>query len=122
MNSAIQQLPDPFFQFKELDFTHIGIHTNLKGIFTFQGYVRVSGNIEGEIIMKEGVLTIDPLGVIKGSIQVQSLIIFGTFLGDIKCDGPVELKSTAHCTGTIVSKNLKIHAGAICNFMANNLQ
>lgn len=114
---------DPFFQFKELDFTHIGHNAVLKGDFCLQGQVRISGTIEGNIILTEqSELTIDTLGLVKGSIQGPQIIIFGTFVGDIKSTGTVLLKAGCYCSGTIIAKSMNIQSGANCNVTANVLQ
>jgi cytoskeletal protein CcmA (bactofilin family) len=92
----------------------LGKGTSFKGVITYEGTVRIDGNVEGEIITK-GSLIIGETAEIKAEIEVGVLVCGGAINGNIVAYEKVQLIAPAIVSGTIKTPILIIEEGVRFN-------
>ncbi|MHB8482691.1 MAG: bactofilin family protein [Nitrospiria bacterium] len=92
----------------------LGKGTSFKGVITYDGTVRIDGNVDGEIITK-GSLVVGESAEIKAEIEVGSLVCGGSVNGNIVAFEKVQLIAPAIVTGTIKTPILVIEEGVRFN-------
>ena len=92
--------------------TILGEEAHFEGVLSFDGAVRIDGNLKGEIISK-GTLLVGEKSVIEADIKVDSIIIGGKVLGNIIATSRLEMLSNSEISGNIQTPFLKIEEGAI---------
>jgi cytoskeletal protein CcmA (bactofilin family) len=92
----------------------LGKGTSFKGVITYEGTVRIDGNVDGEIITK-GSLVIGESAEIKAEIEVGTLVCGGAINGNIVAFEKVQLIAPAIVTGTIKTPILIIEEGVRFN-------
>ena len=107
---------DNIITIKEQEFTLIGKHCRLNGVFHFSGLTHLEGKLEGEVhLTKDSCLTVESTSEVKGKIFCNDIKVYGSIEGEIKSSGLVEVFPTGKVKGLINSKNFIIHPGAIVN-------
>lgn len=95
----------------------IGVGTRIEGDITFQGGLRIDGEIRGNIQSAEndagGVLVIGEQAMIEGEINCANLVISGSVLGPVRSTEFLELQPTARVTGDVQYYTLEMHLGAV---------
>lgn len=91
--------------------TFLGRGVNFKGVFSFDGTVRVDGRLEGEIHTK-GTLMVGEQAVIKGTISAGTLISNGKINGIVTAHEKVQLLKSAVLVGEIHTPSLSVEEGA----------
>ncbi len=89
----------------------LGRGTKFEGKLSFEGEVRIAGELKGEILSKDR-LQIDEGANIFADITVGAAIIYGNVVGNVKALESVELRSTAHLKGNIETPQLFVERGA----------
>ena len=98
------------------DFCFLGKNSKIIGDLNFTGPTHISGEIEGNIQINENVkLIITPNAIITGSVKGGNIEVYGKIQGDIYASEILILFSTSKVKGKIITKNLKILAGAQLN-------
>jgi cytoskeletal protein CcmA (bactofilin family) len=92
--------------------TFIARGSEFVGKLTFEGTVRIDGNVQGEIFSK-GTLIIGPGAQIKAAINVESCQIMGTVHGNVNARQKLELKKPGRLVGDIRTPTLVLEAGVI---------
>jgi cytoskeletal protein CcmA (bactofilin family) len=92
----------------------LGKGTSFKGVITYEGTVRIDGNVDGEIITK-GSLIIGETAEIKAEIEVGSIVCGGVINGNIVAFEKVHLIAPAIVSGTIKTPILMIEEGVRFN-------
>lgn len=92
--------------------TLLGQGTKFKGVLTFEGIVRIDGEMEGEIISKD-ILIIGEEASVSADIAVGTIIINGKVNGTIKATGKVEINGKGVVVGNIKTPTLIIDDGGI---------
>lgn len=77
--------------------------------------MRISGNIKGEINLKNGALTIEQPGFVSGTIRANELKIAGEVEGDIYANVRLEIDKTGKVMGKIFTPVIVVQEGAILN-------
>lgn len=95
----------------EID-TVIGPGTKLEGKIEATGIVRVDGSFEGDIIT-QGDIIIGEKGSVQGQIKAKNMIVAGTSLAKIKCQGKLEIRSTGKVVGDVIINDIIIEEKAI---------
>jgi cytoskeletal protein CcmA (bactofilin family) len=98
--------------------TLIGQNTHIQGDLSFEGGLRIDGNIIGSVHAKtdsQSVLTLSELGTIEGDIHVPNLVINGTIIGDVYVSQLVELAPKAKIQGNVYYNMLEMMMGAEVN-------
>ena len=89
----------------------------LRGNTSFSGGLRLDGKLYGNLTMEDagGTLIMGEHSKIKGKVTVETAIIAGEILGDIKCHDYLELQPSSIIKGDIEYNSIEIHAGAKVN-------
>ncbi len=90
----------------------LGKGTEFKGVFSFEGTIRVDGKIEGEIISKNTLIAGDG-AFLQGEITVGTLISSGKIVGNVTASEKVHLLPPANIQGNIKTPKLVIEDGVV---------
>ncbi|RPJ47993.1 MAG: polymer-forming cytoskeletal family protein [Betaproteobacteria bacterium] len=94
----------------------IGAGTVVKGDLTFDGGLRVDGQVHGNVFSAEGkpgTLVLSEAARIEGEIRVSHVVINGTVVGPVHAADYVELQSKANVTGDVYYRTLEMQLGAV---------
>lgn len=91
---------------------HLGRGSRIEGTLTFQGSVRIDGQVEGKVEAKDTVIVGDSASVVA-QINAGTIIIKGSVTGDLTAGKRVELRSPARVLGNIVTPSLIIQDGVV---------
>lgn len=97
----------------DLKISVLGHNTNINGKLSFHNYVRIDGEITGEITSKSKIY-LSKTSVVNANIKSNELILSGKLNGNISAKSFV-IKTGAVFTGTVESKNFIIEDGAQVN-------
>lgn len=92
----------------------LGPGSQFEGKLLFHEIVRLDGEFKGEISSKDTLIVGDGARV-EGSINVGTLILSGTFTGDITATVKVDLRAPARVDGKIITPALIVAEGVIVN-------
>ena len=90
----------------------IAAKTVIKGEITGDEDVVVDGNVEGQIRITRD-LRVGAQGVVKATVEAQSIIVSGELIGDCQATSRVEIQSTGRLTGNIRAPKIVIAEGAM---------
>jgi cytoskeletal protein CcmA (bactofilin family) len=90
----------------------LGKDTVFEGKMTFEGVFRLEGRFQGEIF-ESGTLIIGETAVVRGKIEVNTIIINGFLEGEVSAKTRVEIHSTGKLYGTLMTPSLTIHEGGV---------
>jgi cytoskeletal protein CcmA (bactofilin family) len=88
----------------------LGKGTRVTGKLTFEGPVRIEGQVEGEITARD-TLTIGEGADVKAQITGNSIVIHGRVTGDVKANKRLEIQAPGRLVGNITAPVLVIHEG-----------
>jgi cytoskeletal protein CcmA (bactofilin family) len=94
----------------------IGVGSVITGDITFNGGLRVDGQVKGNIRAtgnKPGTLVLSEMAKVEGEIEVAHVVINGTVAGPVRASEYLELLPKARVTGDVSYKSIEIHVGAI---------
>jgi cytoskeletal protein CcmA (bactofilin family) len=91
---------------------HLGKGSRVEGKLTFEGSVKIDGQVEGEIQAQQAVI-VGETAVINAQIGAETVVVKGKVTGDITARKQVELRSPAKLTGNITTPSLVIHEGVL---------
>jgi cytoskeletal protein CcmA (bactofilin family) len=91
---------------------HLGRGSRIEGTLTFQGSVRIDGQVEGQIEAKDTVVIGDSATVVA-QIIAGTIIIKGNVTGDLTATKRVELRAPGRLLGNIVTPSLVIQDGVV---------
>ncbi len=92
--------------------TSLGKGSQISGTLTFEGAVRINGQVDGDISAQESVV-IGESAVVKAQVTADSIIITGKVTGDITARRRVEIQAPGKLYGDITTPSLVIHDGAV---------
>lgn len=92
----------------------IGTGTKVNGDLISDGDIRVDGNIEGHVTVKQR-LVLGEQGVISGDIEAKDAIIAGLLKGNLKVEQTLILKPSSRIEGDIITDKIIIESGASFN-------
>ena len=92
----------------------LGAGSSFEGKLEFEDIVRLDGNFIGEILSR-GTLIIGQEANVKAELRVDTMILSGSFQGNIEANSKVVLKSPARVTGNITTPMLLVEEGVILN-------
>ena len=90
----------------------IAAKTVIKGEINGDEDVVVEGNVEGQIKISRD-LRVGASGVVKATVEAQSIIVSGEIIGDCSASVRVEIQSTGRLTGNIRAPKIVIAEGAM---------
>jgi cytoskeletal protein CcmA (bactofilin family) len=88
----------------------LGPDVELKGTLKFSGELTFDGKIEGDI-SSEGTLNLGDNAVIKGTVDVGSVIVRGKINGNIVAKEKIDIKAKTELFGDIRTAKLLIEEG-----------
>jgi len=92
--------------------TVVGVNVALSGTLKDQNDIVVYGMVDGEVISEKSV-TVGQTAQVKGPVHGQSITISGTIRGAIDASEKLEILETGKVYGSITTKDLVIHSGAV---------
>ncbi|MHB8473073.1 MAG: bactofilin family protein [Gammaproteobacteria bacterium] len=98
--------------------TLIGQQTQLQGDLVFSGILHIDGSVKGNVSAapeSAAMLTLSEQGSIEGEVQVPSMILNGTIIGDVHSSDRIELTARARITGNIYYNLIEMAMGAEVN-------
>jgi cytoskeletal protein CcmA (bactofilin family) len=90
----------------------IGPKTTIKGEITGDEDLVIEGNVEGQIRITRD-LRVGANGVVKATVEAQSIIVSGELIGDCQASVRVEIQATGRLTGNIRAPKIVIAEGAM---------
>ncbi len=93
--------------------TLIGHGYEITGEITGKSFIRIDGNVTGNVSTEAGII-LGEKGIVIGNINTKSVIIFGTVNGDVMAT-QLEIKATGVVNGNIRTDTLEIELGAKYN-------
>jgi cytoskeletal protein CcmA (bactofilin family) len=103
----------------------LGKGTRVIGKLTFEGPVRIEGQVEGEITAQDA-LTIGESAMVNAQVVGSSVVIQGRVTGDVTARKRLEIRAPAKLFGNISSPSLVIQEGVVfegqCNMGAADAQ
>ena len=98
--------------------TIIGQQTRIEGDIRFTGGLHIDGSIKGNIVAESGsdsVLTVSEHGNIEGDVNVPTVILNGTVVGDVRSGERIELAARAQVNGDVYYNLIEMAMGAAVN-------
>ena len=92
----------------------LGPGSQFEGKLLFDEIVRIDGVFRGEIMSKD-TLIIGQTADIQAEVTVGTLIMSGSFRGNIKATNKVELRSPAKLEGSVETPLLSVEEGVMLN-------
>ena len=86
--------------------------SKISGKLSFDGPIRIDGEVDGEIIGKDNI-TIGESAVVTAQIKAASIIEAGKVSGDITAIQRIEIRPSAKVMGNLTSPVLVVHEGAL---------
>jgi cytoskeletal protein CcmA (bactofilin family) len=97
---------------EDADQAHLVKGSRVEGRLTFEGSVRIDGEIDGEI-EAQGTVTIGENAVVRAQISAANIVVNGKVTGDLLGRKRVELRVPARLQGNITTPSLVIHEGVV---------
>ena len=95
----------------------VGAGTKVAGDVTFDGGLRVDGEIKGNVTSnssdQHSMLVVSEHARIEGEISVSHLVINGTVIGPLFSSELLELQAHARVTGDVQYNTIEMHLGAV---------
>ncbi|HMP71874.1 MAG TPA: polymer-forming cytoskeletal protein [Kiritimatiellia bacterium] len=88
----------------------IAADVEITGTLKSSGSIHLHGKLDGELVCSADAV-IGKSAVVKGNIQVNSVVIEGTINGNVTAKDKIDMKSTAKILGDIVAKRLSVEDG-----------
>jgi cytoskeletal protein CcmA (bactofilin family) len=88
--------------------------TNIKGDINSNGFFRIDGAIEGNVVTPNKVV-LGKSGSINGTLTCENADIEGTFEGKLDVSGTLTLRSSANINGDAIVGKLAVEPGASFN-------
>jgi cytoskeletal protein CcmA (bactofilin family) len=90
----------------------LGKGTRVTGKLTFEGPVRIEGQVEGEISAQD-TLVIGESAVVNAQVTGSAVIIHGRVTGDVTARKRLEIRAPGKLFGNISAPSLVIHEGVV---------
>jgi cytoskeletal protein CcmA (bactofilin family) len=90
----------------------LGKGSRIVGKLTFEGTVRIEGQVEGEISAQD-TLIIGETAVVNAQIVGTSVVIHGRVTGDVTAHKRLEIRAPGKVFGNISTASLVIHEGVV---------
>ena len=91
----------------------------INGNITGEGDMRLAGVIEGEVVLKNGTLSVEHSGYVEGNIQVREISISGEVRGTIQASSKVAIDASGKIKGDVKTASIDIAEGA---FLCGNFE
>ena len=92
--------------------TLLGRGSEFEGKLTFEGTVRIDGELKGEVF-SEDVLIIGEGAHVEAEIDIGEIIIQGTVVGNIRAKRGIEIHAPGRVKGDLTTPTLQIEKGVV---------
>lgn len=92
--------------------TIVGENISVEGTICGKENIVVNGVMKGNIELESNQFTVGPTGKVEAEVLADNVIISGTFVGNIKATGKVEITKEANFSGEIKAKRIAVEDGA----------
>lgn len=92
--------------------TVVGVNVALSGTLKDQNDIIVYGMVDGEVISEKSV-SVGQTAQVKGPVRGVLVTVAGTVRGSIDSSEKLEIMETGKVYGSIVTKDLVVHSGAV---------
>ncbi|HEU4430473.1 MAG TPA: polymer-forming cytoskeletal protein [Myxococcota bacterium] len=89
----------------------IGAGTSFDGLLSFEGTLRVEGELAGAVLAETGALVVAARGRVRARVEVAELVLAGVLVGDVVAHRRVELLPGAELEGNVTSPRIAIADG-----------
>ncbi len=93
--------------------TILGEDFECEGNIKSKSTARIEGKVTGDIAIKKGII-LGVKGIVKGNIDTETAIIFGTVNGNVKVKH-LEIKATGNINGDVKTEQLIVDMGGKYN-------
>jgi cytoskeletal protein CcmA (bactofilin family) len=93
------------------DVPRLGPGTSFDGVLSFEGTLRVEGELAGRVYATEGALLVGPHARVRANVEVAELVLAGALTGDVVARRRVELLAGAELVGNVTAPRLAIADG-----------
>jgi len=91
--------------------TFLDSGTRFEGRILVTGVVRLDGHFKGDG-KAQGTLIVGQNGVVEAQLDVERMVIHGTFNGSVRASERIEVGPTGRVQGTVTTPRLHVHEGA----------
>ena len=91
---------------------NIGKSVIIKGELSGSEDLTIEGKVDGEIELRDHVLTIGPNGKIKAQVFAKSVIVMGTVTGNVSASDKINIRESGSVEGDINAPTIAISEGA----------
>ena len=91
----------------------------INGNITGDGDINIAGCIEGQVLIKNGTMTIDQMGYVEGDIIVKEVLVAGEVRGSIEAESKITIQSTGKVLCDVKTSRIDIAEGA---FLCGNFE
>jgi cytoskeletal protein CcmA (bactofilin family) len=91
--------------------TFLDSGTSFEGKISFTGAVRIDGHFRGSA-SADGMLIVGETGTIDAKLDVRSLVVLGSVVGEVTAKERVEVGPQGRVDGVVRTPRLKINEGA----------
>lgn len=90
----------------------IGESTRIRGRVNGSGDLRVDGQVNGEILLSQGDLTLGESARVDATVRADNIHVSGQLEGDVQTQGQLTVASGASVRGNVRAKTLTLEEGA----------
>ncbi len=105
MNQPAQNLPGA-----DDTIALLGKGSKFEGKLTFEGTVRIDGELIGEVFTDD-TLVIGPGGVVQAEVEVGTLVLQGHLIGNVRANSLVDLRAPGRLEGNITAPDIMMERG-----------
>lgn len=102
---------------KSKDFSIIDKELTVDGTISSKGKLVVKGVVKGTLIGETVIIAEE--GKVLADTKASSMIIGGTFEGEIRASKELIILSTGNCSGKVVCRDFVVEAGGVLNAKVN---
>lgn len=84
----------------------------INGNITGDGDMNIAGCVEGEVVIKNGTMTIDQTGYVEGNLVVKEVSVAGEVRGSIEAESKITIKPTGKVLCDVKTARIDIAEGA----------
>jgi len=96
--------------------TLIGSGTTVEGNVSYQGGLRIDGNVKGDVRCAGTdacMVVVSEMGHVEGEVHAAHLVVSGRITGPVFITELLELQPKARITGDVHYRAIEIHQGAV---------
>lgn len=84
----------------------------IKGDITGRDALFIDGQVQGNISIEEGIVTIGPNGRVNADVTAREVVVHGNVTGNLTGRDRVQITHTGRATGNVVTRRISIDDGA----------